>query len=142
MKRLALLALALSAIGLSAHAEDVKFAPVDPSKPYLFDALKDKSIRRPIVALITTTDVPHWAKGIIKNRNYVAEPVLTTVSPLPGATVYNACEAHNCGDSRISILVTPHKNHAYGLLKEGKTLRFVGHPKEEAEKILRAAMAH
>jgi hypothetical protein len=139
--RFALFAAAILFTAFQAHAEDVKFAPTDPSKPYLFDALKDKTIRKPIVALITTEDLPHWAKGIIKNRNYTAQPVLTTILPLPGATVYNACEAHNCGDARISILVTPHKNHAYGLLKEGKATRFVGHPKEQVEKILRAAMA-
>lgn len=132
----------LALLATTAFAEDVKFAPTDPTKPYLFDALKDKAIRKPIVALITSEDLPHWAKGIIKNRNYVAQPVLTTISPLPGTTIYNACEAHNCGDARISILVTPHKNHAYALLKEGKALRFVGHPKEQAEQILRAAMAH
>lgn len=139
--RLALIAAAVLLTGFQAQAEDVKFAPTDAKKPYLMDALKDKSIRAPIVALITREELPHWAKGIIKNRNYTAQPVLTTISPLPGMEVYNACEAHNCGEDRISILVTPHRKHAYALLKEGKTMRFVGGPKPQEQAILNAAMA-
>ncbi|MCD2175931.1 Ivy family c-type lysozyme inhibitor [Rhizobium sp. C4] len=138
--RLALIAAAVLMTGFHAQAEDVKFAPTDAKKPYLMDALKDKSIRAPVVALITREELPHWAKGIIKNRNYTAQPVLTTISPLPGTDVYNACEAHNCSDNRISILITPHKHHAYALLKEGKTLRFVGGPKAQQQAILSAAM--
>ena len=139
--RIALIAAAVLMSGIHAQAEDVKFAPTDPSKPYLFDALKDKTIRAPVVTLIISEDLPHWAKGIIKNRNFVAEPVLTTETPLPGTQVYNACEAHNCGENRISIMVTPHRHHAYALLKEGKSLKFFGHPKPEEQAILSAAMA-
>jgi hypothetical protein len=138
--RFALIATAVLISGVQALAQDVKFAPTDPSKPYLFDALKDKTIRAPIVTLITSEDFPHWAKGIIKNRNFVAEPVMITETPFPGTEVYNACEAHNCGENRISILVTPHRHHAYALLKQGKTLKFFGHPKPEEEAILSAAM--
>lgn len=139
--RLALIAAAVALSVFQAQAEDVKFAPTDAKKPYLMEALKDKSIRAPIVALITREELPHWAKGIIKNRNYTAQPVLTTISPLPGTDVYNACEAHNCSGARISVLVTPHRRHAYALLKEGKTLRFVGGPKPQEQAILSAAMA-
>ncbi|HWU63454.1 MAG TPA: Ivy family c-type lysozyme inhibitor [Ensifer sp.] len=139
--RLALIAAALLMTGLNAQAEEVKFAPTDSKKPSLMYALKDKTIRTPVVALITREELPHWAKGIIKNRNYKAQPVLTTISPLPGADVYNACEARDCSENRISILVTPHRNHAYALLKEGKKLRFVGGPKPQQQAILSAAMA-
>ncbi len=139
--RLALIAAAVALSAFQAQAEEVKFAPTDAKKPYLMDALKDKSIRTPIAALITREELPHWAKGIIKNHNYTAQPVLTTISPLPGTDVYNACEAHNCGEDRISILVTPHRKHAYALLKEGKTFRFVGGPKPQEQAILNAAMA-
>lgn len=127
--------------GFQAKAEDVKFAPTDAGKPYLMDALKDKAVRAPVAGLITHEELPHWAKGLIKNRNYTAQPVLTTISPLPGTEVYNACEAHNCRDNRISILVTPHRNHAYALLKQGKSLRFIGSPKPQQQAILSAAMA-
>lgn len=140
--RFALIAAAILLTAFQAQADDVKFAPPGPKKTYLSDALKDRTTRKPIVTLIISENLPHWAKGIIKNHNYTALPALTTISPLPGATVYNVCEAHDCGDARISILVTPHKKQAYALLKQGKTLRFVGHPKEQSEKILKAAMAH
>ncbi|HZG28880.1 Inhibitor of vertebrate lysozyme (Ivy) [Ensifer adhaerens] len=139
--RFAMIAAAVVLTGFHAQAEDVKFAPTDSKKPYLFDALKDKSLRGPIVSLVIHEEMPHWAKGIIKNRNYTAQPVLTTITPLPGTEVYNACEAHYCSENRISILVTPHRHHAYALLKEGKTLRFIGKPKPQQQAILSAAMA-
>jgi hypothetical protein len=142
--RKTLLAAALTLASFQAFATEVKPPPVafkhaDAPLPLLYDALKNSTIRKPIAALIAGERLPHWAKGIIKNRNYTTAAPLLVETPLPGAIVYKACRRHDCSGDQLMILVTPHKNHAYGLLKQGKGTRFVGHPHEKGQAVLKAA---
>lgn len=138
MIRLAVLASVMVMTGLHAHGEDVKFKK-DPAQPDLYKAMEIGHIARPIAALIRSERVPHWVKGIGKNRNYVTAPGLLVEAPLPGALVLKACETADCAE-RFEVIVTPHENHAFGLLMEGKNMRFIGHPKEKSEAVLKAAI--
>ena len=138
MIRLALLALAIALTGFHARGEDVKFKK-DPGQPDLYKAMETGHLARPIAALIREERLPHWVKGIGKNRNYVTAPGLLVEAPLPGAIVFKACETADCAE-RFEVMVTPHENHAFGVMIEGKNLRFVGHPKERTEAVLRAAI--
>lgn len=135
-----LIALTVSLIAAQAHAADVTFAKAPAKHPNLYDTMSDAAARKPVATLIINERVPHWVKGIVKSTNYVTGPNLTVLTPIPGALVYKACRSHNCAGDRFEIVVTPHNHHAFGLLRDGKDLRFVGHPGEKAEAVLKAAI--
>ena len=136
-----LFALTVSLIAAQAHAADVTFAKAPAKHPNLYDTMNDAAARKPLAALIINERLPHWVKGIVKSTNYVTGPNLTVLTPIPDAMVYKACRTHDCSGERFEMIVTPHQKHAYGLLREGKKLRVVGHPGDKAEAVLRAAMA-
>jgi hypothetical protein len=136
-----LFALTACLFAAQAHATDVTFGKAAGKHPNLYDAMNDAEIRKPVAALIINERLPHWVKGIVKSNNYVTGPALVVTTPTPGATVYKACRSHNCAADRFEIMITPHQHHAFGLLRDGKELRFVGHPNEKAEAVLKAAIS-
>lgn len=140
LKRLCILLIACLVPALAGAAE-VRIGPGEVSNPYLFAAMRDAKTRQPVVALLSAQSLPAWTKAIVNGGNYVAGPSRAVLSPMAGATVYNACKPHDCGYNNIQILVTADKKRAYALLQIDNRQIFLGAPDDVAKAVLKAAKA-
>ena len=141
MKR-TLSAMALCLLATSVSAADLRIGEGDVSQPYLFDAIKQPAIRKPIEQLLTGKTLPDWTAAILSGGAYVAGAPRTVETVMPGATAYTACMQHDCHDNAMAILVTGDRRKAFAIIREGSRIRFIGAPDRTAESILKTVLGN
>jgi len=112
------------------------------AEPSLYDLLNDPAYAKSWSALFAGEEnVDPWLAAYARTKDGPASPGTTiAMGGTPGYQVNTVCKTHDCGNNEFFALFAPKGTKAWGLLvKDGKTERFFGNPREEQKKALRAA---
>lgn len=126
-----LMALALLGSGGSAlAAKDV----------YLFELLKQAPYRAAWTEMLKGEAVPGWVASYAKTFNGPASPVTAVTVGGESDTLAWVCKTHDCRDNQLHVLFAPGGSRAWALLSEDSQQRFLGHPTESVQAVLKQAM--
>jgi len=108
---------------------------------YLWDIITKPAYKHSLNVIVAHQPLDPWVRGLLSGDDGVSGPG-KTVSVGPATyELYNACQPHNCGGNYLYVLFTPGGTGAWALFtKEGRIVRYYGHPDAAKQKVLSDAI--
>jgi Inhibitor of vertebrate lysozyme (Ivy) len=109
---------------------------------FLFDAMKKPAYRKAWDTMMRgAKDLPPWLGQISHGDNYVTAPATSETVGGARYSFFNACEAHNCADSKIEVAFSADGSRAFGMLAvDDKPPRWFGAPDAAMQAALTKSM--
>ena len=107
---------------------------------YLWDIITKPAYKHSLNTIVAGQPVDPWVKGLLKGDDGVSGPGKDVTIGQSKFELYNACEPHNCGGNFLYVLFTPGGGQAWAVFtKEGKIVRYYGHPDSAKQRALKNA---
>ena len=95
---------------------------------YLSDLLGRPTYRSSFQRLISASPPPGWITVYARTKNGPEQPV-EDVKIGSGAYYFaEVCKPHDCADNKLQVLFDDFGSHAWGRIKEGPKVKWIGQP--------------
>ena len=107
---------------------------------YLWDIITKPAYKHAINSIVSGQPVEPWVQGLLQGEDGVSGAGKTVVIGSTTFELYNACQPHNCGGNFLYVLFTPGGGQAWAVFtKDGKIVRYYGHPDMAKQRVLKSA---
>ena len=104
---------------------------------YLWDIITKPTYKHSLNEIVAHQPLDPWVRGLLTGDDGVSGPGKTVSVGSAGFELYNACQPHNCGGNFLYVLFSPGGTQAWAVFtKDGRIVRYYGHPDAVRQKVL------